>query len=145
MPTSSGTTISPTLPEALDRFRRQSHALLKRNLKNPLSLTLPLADPDRFLKGAMPFCRHLFGKSGLVLWIFAVAPAIYLAVLNWRELTDNISDRIFSAESLLLMALVYPVVKLLHELGHGLATRVFGGEVHEMGLMFLVFFPGALC
>jgi len=37
--------------------------------------------------------------------------------------------------------LVYPVVKALHELGHGFATKVWGGEVHEMGIMFLVFMP----
>ena len=35
----------------------------------------------------------------------------------------------------------YAVVKALHELGHGFATRVWGGEVHEIGIMFLVFMP----
>src|SRR5262249_37075249 len=31
--------------------------------------------------------------------------------------------------------------KALHELGHGYATKSCGGEVHEMGIMFLVFLP----
>jgi putative peptide zinc metalloprotease protein len=36
---------------------------------------------------------------------------------------------------------VYPVVKSLHELGHAYATKVWGGEVHEVGVMLLVFIP----
>ena len=33
------------------------------------------------------------------------------------------------------------MVKSLHELGHAFATKVWGGEVHEVGLMLLVFIP----
>jgi len=32
-------------------------------------------------------------------------------------------------------------VKALHELGHAYALKHWGGEVHELGLMFLVFLP----
>ncbi len=39
------------------------------------------------------------------------------------------------------MALVYPLVKLVHELGHAYAVKRWGGEVHEMGVMLLVLFP----
>ena len=42
----------------------------------------------------------------------------------------------------MLLALLFPLVKVVHELSHGLACRLrFGGEVHEMGLMLLVFYP----
>jgi putative peptide zinc metalloprotease protein len=61
--------------------------------------------------------------------------------MHWNDLTDNISDRIFATESLLLTALIFPVLKLCHELGHGYATKTAGGEVHELGLMLLVFAP----
>ena len=33
------------------------------------------------------------------------------------------------------------MVKSLHELGHAYATKVWGGEVHEVGVMLLVFIP----
>src|SRR6185312_4317105 len=32
-------------------------------------------------------------------------------------------------------------IKFIHELGHGFMCRRFGGEVHELGVMFLVFVP----
>lgn len=36
-------------------------------------------------------------------------------------------------------------MKIIHEFGHGLACKTFGGEVHEMGLLFLVFSPCMYC
>ena len=37
--------------------------------------------------------------------------------------------------------MTYLVLKALHELGHGYAVKAFGGAVHELGVMFLVFAP----
>ena len=36
-------------------------------------------------------------------------------------------------------------VKVLHEFGHALVCKHFGGEVHEMGFMLLVFSPCLYC
>ena len=36
-------------------------------------------------------------------------------------------------------------IKVLHELGHALACRRFGGECHEIGVMLLVFTPCLYC
>ena len=33
------------------------------------------------------------------------------------------------------------MLKILHEFGHACATRAYGGEVHDMGVMFLAFIP----
>ena len=57
------------------------------------------------------------------------------------SLTENVSDRVLSPRNLFLLALLYPLIKLLHELGHALSTKVWGGEVHEMGVMLLVLMP----
>ena len=40
-----------------------------------------------------------------------------------------------------MLVTIYPVVKGLHELSHALAVRRWGGEVHEMGVMMLLFMP----
>jgi putative peptide zinc metalloprotease protein len=37
------------------------------------------------------------------------------------------------------------LVKVLHEFGHGLSCKKFGGEVHEMGVMLLCFAPCLYC
>ena len=37
------------------------------------------------------------------------------------------------------------VIKIIHEFGHGLTAKHFGGEVHEMGILFLVLTPALYC
>ncbi len=37
------------------------------------------------------------------------------------------------------------VTKILHEFGHGLSCKHFGGECHEIGVMFLVLTPCLYC
>ena len=36
---------------------------------------------------------------------------------------------------------MFVFIKLIHELGHAFSCRRFGGECHELGIMFLVFIP----
>ena len=36
-------------------------------------------------------------------------------------------------------------MKIIHEFGHGLTAKHFGGEVHEMGMLFLVLTPALYC
>jgi putative peptide zinc metalloprotease protein len=45
----------------------------------------------------------------------------------------------------LYLALVMAAVKVVHELGHGLSCKHFGGECHEIGFMLLVFTPCLYC
>ena len=37
------------------------------------------------------------------------------------------------------------MTKILHEFGHGLSCKHFGGECHEIGVMFLVLTPCLYC
>jgi putative peptide zinc metalloprotease protein len=43
------------------------------------------------------------------------------------------------------LALTLTVTKILHEFGHGLSCKHFGGECHEIGVMFLVLTPCLYC
>jgi putative peptide zinc metalloprotease protein len=133
-----------TLPDsaaALDRYRKKRSELVRQWLLNPMSLKLPLFNPDRLLERLLPLVRWCFGPLGAALWLAVVLPALVLAAQHGSELTRNLSDRVLSSSNLLVMLAVYPVVKLLHELGHGFAAKRWGGAVRELGLMFLIFAP----
>lgn len=135
------TDVPPDLLELSDRGRKQRHSILVKNLTNPLSIRIPLWDPDRFLTATYPYLAWLFSWRGMLLWLALVAPALVLAVAHWSELTHNLSDQVLASSNLLWLWLVFPLVKLLHELGHGYLTKSGGGDVHEMGIMFLVLMP----
>ena len=111
------------------------------NVLYPLALRVPLWHPDRFFDRTRPLANWLFGLPGAFLWLLVVPPALVLAAQHWQELGADASDRILAADNLLPLALVYLVLKILHEFGHGFAVKAFGGAVHEVGVMILVFAP----
>ena len=133
--------VTPDVAELLRRARKSKPKLWLQNLRSPLAMRFPLIDPDRFLERWLPWYRPLFGWGGALLWLVVVGAAIATSAAHWQELTENFSDRVLAPQNLLILWLVFPVVKLLHEFGHACATKAWGGEVHEMGIMFLVLMP----
>ena len=133
--------VPPDSQELFRRFQRHERARLKQRLWTPLAVRIPLLDPDRLLDRTSFLVRPFFGWFGLVLWLAVVGTGAVLAGIHWSELTENIVDRALTPQNLVLLWITYPLVKALHELGHGYATKVFGGEVHEIGIMFLVLIP----
>ena len=106
-----------------------------------MALRFPLLDPDRFLTATMPLFGSLFGRLGMLVWLVVVGIATFLAVLHWPDLTNDFSDHLLGMENLLLVSLIYPLLKVVHEFGHAYMVKKWGGEVHEMGIMLLVFMP----
>jgi putative peptide zinc metalloprotease protein len=123
------------------RYRKRRMQTWKQWLLNPTSLKLPLLNPDAFLQRWVDHLRWIFTPVGALLWLVVVLPAALLGARHGGELTHNLADQVLSTSNLWVMAAVFPLVKLMHELGHGFATRAWGGRVHEMGLMLLVFAP----
>ncbi|WP_316014996.1 peptidase M50 [Roseobacter sp. HKCCA0434] len=132
---------APDVEELGRRHAQQARSELIARVKNPLAIRLPLFDPDRFLNATAWLLRPLFTPAGFVAWLALVLAGLVLAVMNWGPLTGSLADRVLSADNLLLMALAYPLVKAVHEMGHAYAAKVWGGEVHEIGIMVLVFMP----
>ena len=133
--------VSPDSAELFERFARQNRARSGSKWKNPFSIRFPLWNPDRFLVRTLPLVRPLFNGFGALLYCAIVGFGLVLAGVHWPELSENLTDRVLALENLLVMWLCFPVVKLLHELGHAYAVKHWGGEVHEMGIMLLVFTP----
>jgi putative peptide zinc metalloprotease protein len=131
-------------PDTAELFRRREKQERSKAVKRALSIfawQIPLFDPDRLLDRLMPLVRPFFAWFGFALWCVVVGGGTVLAGTNWRELSENVLDRVLLPENLLLLWLVFPVLKLLHEFGHAFAVKARGGEVHEMGVMILVLTP----
>ncbi|MBW2291418.1 MAG: HlyD family efflux transporter periplasmic adaptor subunit [Deltaproteobacteria bacterium] len=109
--------------------------------RSPLAIKIPLWDPERALERMIPFVRPIFSRAGLAIWLLVVGSALTLAVQHWAALSTGVTDRVLAAENLVLLWLSFPLVKLLHEFGHAFAIKRWGGETHEMGVMFLVGVP----
>jgi putative peptide zinc metalloprotease protein len=132
---------APDFRETAQRARKLDRQKIGRRLLSPLYIRVPLLDPDRFLTATMPFVRPLFSIWGALLWLGVVGWAAAQAALHWTALTHGLADRVLATDNLLILGLTFPVLKLLHEFGHGYATKSGGGQVHEAGIMTMITLP----
>ncbi|WP_226578060.1 peptidase M50 [Acuticoccus sediminis] len=133
--------VPPDIEELAERGRKgRSRARLMRVI-NPLAIRIPVLDPDGFLRLTLPLVRPILSVAGLVAWALLVLTGIALAAVHWGELTHNVLDRVLSLQNIALILVAYPAIKAIHELGHAYMIKRFGGEVHEIGVMLLVFLP----
>lgn len=135
------TGVFPDFADLEDRNRMGKRGRFLSRWGSPLALRLPLLDPDRFLERTLPWVRPLLGWPAMLVWLCVVTLGVVLAVLHWDDLTGEFADALLGMENLLLIGLIYPLLKALHEFGHAYMVKKEGGEVHEMGIMFLVFMP----
>lgn len=135
------TQTAPDAAEVLERYKKRKRANLKQSLLNPLSIKIPLFSPDAFLEKQKDFARALIQPWTLLVWLAVVIPAAVLGAMHWSELTMNLSDRLLSAQNLLIAWATYPLIKALHEYAHALVIKAWGGKVREVGIMLIVFMP----
>ncbi len=133
--------VPPDTQELFRRYQRHERMKWKQRIWSPLAVRFPLLDPEKFLDRTLPYVSWIFTWYGGLLWLAVVGTGVVLAGVHWSALTENIIDRALTPANLLLLWVVYPVVKALHELGHGYAIKKHGGEVHEIGIMLLVLVP----
>ncbi len=131
----------PDLAEMADRAGRLSSRKLWRRFANPLYLRIPLFDPDRFLNATVGLVRPFWSIWGLLLWVCVVGWGAVQAGLHWTELTNDLADRVLARDNMLILAVIFPLLKLFHELGHCYAAKLGGAGVHEAGVMTLIVMP----
>ena len=120
-----------------DQRRRRRH----RSMINPFSFRVSFGDPSRWLPRLDPIAHALFRPLMFWLWLLAVALAGCAAAANWDGLAVHGRELVGSPRALWLTWLCFPVMKALHELGHALAVRRWGGDVREFGLGLMLLVP----
>lgn len=129
--------------DAEELFRRQKERRdreLKARLLGIMFARIPLFDPDRLLSRIIPFFRRLVTPAGALLWLAVVFWGIKVVIDHWPQLLNE-GRGIVEPGNLFLLYLGLVIAKVLHEFGHGLFCKNFGGQVHTMGVMLLIFTP----
>ncbi len=108
---------------------------------NPLSMRIALADPSRVLRRQTRWAHRLFSTSGLVAWLLLMLAAGIVLLGHFGELSKHAASWLSTPRYWLLGWICFVPVKLIHEWSHALAVRRFGGQVREVGIAMLMFFP----
>jgi len=117
-------------------------ARLKRHrFLSPLAQRFALFDPDDLLDRMYPRVKGLLSGSAFLIYLLIVFVALLAAYMNWGVISREFHSQALSPSFVLLLWLVYPAMKVVHEMAHALIIKRGGGEVHEMGITLLVFTP----
>jgi putative peptide zinc metalloprotease protein len=122
------------------RFKKRTQRELKSRLTNIMFFRIPLVDPDRFLVWAMPMVGPFLGQLGALIWLTVVTLGLKTLAENWTAALDQYQG-VLAPANLPFLYLALILLKTLHELGHAFLCRKYGGEVHTLGVLFMIFTP----
>ncbi|MBX3443742.1 MAG: HlyD family efflux transporter periplasmic adaptor subunit [Planctomyces sp.] len=114
-----------------------------------LYVKFPGVDPEPVLSRLYPLVKWMYRPWAVITALAFIAGTIAYNLVHADTLVERFREeslgQFFSAETLLWLWVAIGVSKVLHEFGHGLTCRHFGGECHDMGMLLLVFSPCLYC
>jgi putative peptide zinc metalloprotease protein len=136
----------------LETFGPQSYGLLyqrrgqkrwakiKQKFMSFFFITVPLVDPDRFFNRIYPHLKFIFTRRFFHIWLLFMAIFFFIIITHSGEFFHQITG-FFNLKNLALVWVAIMIIKTLHEVGHSLLCKHYGGEVHELGILFIVLTP----
>lgn len=129
--------------------RRAKQRRLKRfaAISNILYWKIPIFDPDRILTFLYRYLWWIFTWPFFFASIGLMLAAAIHVTLHFDTFYEKLPAyyEFFQFRTALYMWLSLGVVKVIHEFGHGLSCKAYGGECHEMGFLLMCMSPALYC
>lgn len=131
------------------RYRKRKQREISGYLMNIMFARVPLIDPDAWLNRWISLVGWIFSPVGFIVWMLLLAWGIksISEVPGWQHKLTSSAGGLLSPDNLVLLYIGFALIKALHEMGHAISCKKFGlqsgtgGEVHVIGIMFLIFTP----
>ncbi len=139
---------SPGQGKALrERGRVKKNKEMMGKFTNVFALRFRGFDPERILNAILPWFGWIFTVPALIFFVTLLFSSTMLLASQYETVYAKLPtfQQFFAADRWLILACTMAIVKVLHEFGHGLSCKKFGGECHEIGFMLLVFTPCLYC
>ncbi len=107
-----------------------------------LFLKIPLVNPNQFLDRTAWIFKPMFSKPFFVLWLMMAMASLFVLVTRWDEFFLPFSS-LLATRNLIIVGCVLTALKIWHEFGHAYACKIKGGDVPDMGAIFIVSLPCA--
>ena len=104
-------------------------------------------DPEWILNRIYPWTGWFFSVPMILFVLLFGLSALTLVTTQYDEFESRLPTfhQFFGPHNWIYLGITMAIVKVLHEFGHGLSCKRYGGECHEMGFMLLVFTPALYC
>lgn len=133
--------------QLLQRRGERRRKELLAALSNVLCIRFKGIDPERIFNKVYPGIRWFFTKTAMFACIALALSALMLVLVNYRMFVSRLPGfyQFFTPANAFWLLLILGSTKVMHEFGHGLSCKHFGGECHELGVMVLVLTPCLYC
>lgn len=121
-------------------FVEKSEPLWKKILHGYLYFTIPLFEPEGFLKRTLPTVRPLLSKTFFALMMVVFALGVLMTLQRTDEFVHSFSG-FFSLEGIIRGMIVLIFIKIVHEFSHAYTAIKYGIPVPHMGVALIVMYP----
>ena len=127
--------------------REEKSKKIFTTFKNLLYLRLPGWDPETSLQKIYPFVKWMWKPWATTMFTLLIVSSWLLIGVQFEAFRSRLPEfqQFFGWPNLIYMWFVLGSAKVIHEFGHGISCKHYGGECHGMGIMFLVFSPCLYC
>jgi len=131
---------TPEVEQFLQRGRERVKRRLTQQAIGLMYFRLRLFNPEPILRFLVPILKPVLNRWGLLVWAIAVGAALVSILPEWPRLVGGFDQYVSPANSGWMLTM-FVLLKLIHELGHGITCKRLGGQVPEFGVMLLVLIP----
>jgi len=127
----------------LERIRDERKGRIDQS--SVLYISFKAWNPDKTLAKLDQYLWWMFTKGFVIFSLFIFVVAVYLLAGDWTRVQQDTSALYNFANKSAYDLWVFWILLLglgaIHEFGHGLTCKHFGGDVHQMGFLLIYFTP----
>lgn len=127
----------------LERIRDERKGRVDQS--SVLYISFKAWDPNKTLAALDPYLSWMYTRGFVYFSLVIFAVSCYLLAGDWTRVQQdtgalyNFADK--SAYDIWMFWILLLVLGGIHEFGHGLTCKHFGGDVHQMGFLLIYFTP----
>ncbi|MCC6427751.1 MAG: PqqD family peptide modification chaperone [Phycisphaerales bacterium] len=131
---------TPDIEQLLGRGRDRLKKTIQQQAIGLMYFKIKLLNPDRILGWLEPILHPILNRWGFIAWAALLIAALAAVLPYWDELRTGVESTL-APSNWGWIFVVFVITKLIHETGHGVICKRFGGQVPEFGFMMLVMMP----
>ena len=127
--------------------KRQADQALFRRMLSLLTYRFRGIDPTQLLNRLDSLLGWIYQPKFMLAGAVLLGVAALMIFARFDQIAVEMPgfNSLLTATNISILVLSLIFVKVLHELGHGLTCRHFGGECHELGVLVIGFMPLLYC
>lgn len=129
----------------MEKMKEHRKSLLLSKKGSLMYKRFPILDPDQLFNRVLPYLSFFWTRWFFIFSTICIGFMFFIISTHLREFHEGIRDIFtFSNHSFWSLTALWVTIYLtiaVHELGHGLTCKYYGGEVHEIGLLVMFMQP----